>query len=383
MSRRRLRGLWLRLHRYLGLILGLPLALIGLSGSLIVFGWPLDAWLNRELTRVAVPPDAVARPLAEIVAAAQARLPADAAPLDWLVFPEQADRAFRFNYRLPTSPDSYEIFVDPYTATVVGQRLWGDFAACCSWHGPIMTVIYRFHDSFWLGETGQTLVGGIGLIGLVSVLSGIALWWPNPGKWRAALTAKAGASRQRRVFDLHKLAGSYGFVGFAALLFTGAYMNFPAQSRAIVDRFSPLTAAPDGLHSTPGAGPTLSEDAAVAAARRYFPSGKPATLALPTTPDGVYVIDFFGGDELTPTLAGHSLTIDQYSGALLYRRDPANFSAGDRFHAWQFGLHSGQALGPAGQLLVMACGPVPAILYVTGFIRWRQKRRAHRLANQR
>lgn len=378
MSRRRLRGLWLTLHRYLGLALGLPLALIGLSGSLIVFGWPLDAWLNRELTRVAVPPGAVARPLAEIVAAARAYLPADAAPLDWLTFPEHADQAFRFSYRWPASPDSHELFVDPYTAAVVGQRLWGDFAACCSWHGPVMTVIYRFHDSFWLGETGQTLVGGIGLIGLISVLSGIALWWPNPGKWRAALTAKAGASRQRRVFDLHKLAGSYGFVVFVALLFTGAYMNFPAPSRAIVEIFSPLTTAPDDLHSTPGTGAALSVDAAVAAARRHFPSGKPATLALPTTPDGVYVVDFFGGDELTPTLAGHSLTIDQYSGALLHRRDPANLSAGDRFHAWQFGLHSGQALGLPGQLLVMACGPVPAILYVSGLIRWRQKCRARR-----
>lgn len=379
MPRKRLRGLWLNLHRYLGLVLGFPLALIGLSGSIIVFGWQLDEWLNSDLTRVEVPHGAGVRPLTEIVAATKAYLPTHASQIDWLTFSIHTDKAIRFSYSLPPSRDGYDLFVDPYTAKVIGQRLWGDFSACCSWHGPLMAVIYRFHDSFLLGEVGQKIVGGIGLLMLLSLVSGLLLWWPSPEKWRSAFSMKAHPSPQRLAFDLHKIIGVSSLTVMAVLLFTGVYMNFPEQSREIVNHFSRLTVEPDHFKSIPRGLPAISVDQAVKLARGYFPNGTPASLALPTAPDGVYGFNFEGGDEVTPSLPEHSVVIDQYSGALLYKTDSTQKTAGDKFHAWQFGLHSGQALGLPGQLLVLVCGLAPGLLYITGFIRWLQKRRAKRL----
>ncbi|NOT57410.1 MAG: hypothetical protein HOP18_22635 [Deltaproteobacteria bacterium] len=50
---------------------------------------------------------------------------------------------------------------------------------------------------------------------------------------------------------------------------------------------------------------------------------------------------------------------------------------------WMWPLHSGHVLGAGGWLLVCLSGLVSAGLFITGFIRWRQKRRITKFHNQR
>jgi uncharacterized iron-regulated membrane protein len=60
-------------------------------------------------------------------------------------------------------------------------------------------------------------------------------------------------------------------------------------------------------------------------------------------------------------------------------RDPAHGSGGDVFIQWQWPLHSGQAFGWTGRILVFVFGLICPLLFATGVIRWLQKRRAKRL----
>ena len=73
-----------------------------------------------------------------------------------------------------------------------------------------------------------------------------------------------------------------------------------------------------------------------------------------------------------------NVTIDQYKGQVLHVQDRANFTAGETFLEWQYPLHCGEAFGNIGRAFIMVMGFAPLILYVTGFLRWRQKRRARR-----
>lgn len=373
MSGNLVRSLWLKIHLYLGLVFGLPLVLIGLSGSLIVFGWQLDELLNSNLVRVDSSIVQERRPLADSLAAANSHLPTNATPIDWLKLPKHAHEALRFSYSVPPDRDGYEIFVNPYTAEIIGNRLWGDFQSCCSWHGPLMAVIYRFHDSFWLGELGQNIVGSIGLLMLLSLISGVILWWPNSKKWKTALVWKSNPSLQRRVFDIHKLAGIYPLTVMATLLFTGVYLNFPKQSKAMLNHFSTLTVEQDRFKSVHPEETAISLDHAIELATAQLPNKKLDSISLPISSDGVYIFSFFGGDEITESQPGYTLVLDQYTGAVLYKTEANLKTTGDQFHAWQFGLHSGQAFGLTGQLLVLFGGILPALLFVTGVIRWRQK----------
>ncbi len=69
------------------------------------------------------------------------------------------------------------------------------------------------------------------------------------------------------------------------------------------------------------------------------------------------------------------VVIDAYSGNVIYQTDPTKRTSSDIFEEWQLALHSGEAFGVTGQIIVLIVGLIPLVLYVTGLIRWVQKRR--------
>jgi uncharacterized iron-regulated membrane protein len=76
------------------------------------------------------------------------------------------------------------------------------------------------------------------------------------------------------------------------------------------------------------------------------------------------------------------LFVDQYTNQTLSVYDPKRDGAGDTVLNWLVPLHDGKAFGMAGRVIVMVLGMVPSVMFVTGFMRWRQKRLAHRTASR-
>ncbi len=68
--------------------------------------------------------------------------------------------------------------------------------------------------------------------------------------------------------------------------------------------------------------------------------------------------------------------LDRYTGEFLDVDDPSISSTGEVFMQWQWPLHSGFAFGWTGRILVFFTGLACPVLFVTGLIRWLQKRRA-------
>jgi uncharacterized iron-regulated membrane protein len=79
---------------------------------------------------------------------------------------------------------------------------------------------------------------------------------------------------------------------------------------------------------------------------------------------------------LTHAYPHRQIWVDPYDGTILAVNDPHQYTAGQKFLEWQYPLHSGEAFGLPGRIFVLILGFVPLLLYVTGLIRWLQKRRA-------
>lgn len=373
------RRLWLSVHKYIGLALGALFVLIGLTGSILAFWQAIDEWLNAGIMRVEVPAQAIYRPLDEIFAAAKAVMPPGGMP-DGLGLPRHRGAAASVGYTVTVGeqkPDYYVVFVDPYTARVTGQRLGMRGDSLLS--QPFIHILMDLHWTLLLGYDKAYIVGFAALFLLISVLVGLCLWWPRNGIWRHALTIKRRASVERRTLDIHKTTGLYLSAVLIVLLFSGIYIIFKPQVRAIVQLFSAVREEPKDLKSTliPGE-PPLELDAAAAIADKIFPDGKLHSIELPMGPEGVYVVGKQADDE--PNRAGtyRNVTIDQYSEQVLHVQDRAKFTAGETSLESQYPLHCGEAFGNIGRAFILLMGFVPLTLYVTGFLRWRQKRRAGR-----
>jgi uncharacterized iron-regulated membrane protein len=386
MRLKRRRKIWLDVHLWLGLILGFFLALFGLTGSILVFYEEIDAALNADLHKVQAPPqgEAAFRSFAEIQAAAFAVMPSQA-KLAFVDYPGDAESTYKFGYTTPADTkaetDDWQVHVDPYSAKVLNKHLIkksGDILP-----RALIPFVFQLHFALLAGETGVIIVGIMGLILLFSVLTGLIVWWPLTGQWRRALTIKRRASVERFNHDFHQALGLYMFPVLLAVLLSGVYMNLPDQFMALVKQLSPgMQGFMDSLHSSPehdGQEP-IGLARAFDIVRSRYPGGRVDWLSPADGETGVYVISISDVPGLSHFWSERQVTVDQYSGAILKMQDPGNrLTAGQTFIDWQWPLHSGKAFGWTGRIIVFVAGLACPALFVTGVIRWLQKRRARKL----
>lgn len=374
------RKFWLEVHLWLGLIAGATMVIFGITGSILVFHQEIDEWLNPGLLTVAPEPEGQAayKPLADIFAAGALKLP-PTAQLSFADYPRYDDGVFRLKFLVPATPpgvtETWEVGVDPYDAHVTGQRLLNRSDSV--FPKTFIGFIFELHYAFFLGEDwGYALTGILGAVLMISVLTGLIVWWPLTGKWRQALTFKRKASIERFNFDLHKTSGVYTAVIMVPVLFSGIYMNLPERILPMIELFSPATYR-YGFKSTP-----MPDTQPIGMARAVeimngrFPSGRPDWIYGALEATSAYMVCKHDVEEPGSFLSRRCVAIDRYSGRLLDIDDPAQGTAGEVFVQWQWPLHSGHAFGWTGRILVFVSGLAGAVLFVTGGVRWLQKRRA-------
>jgi len=244
-----------------------------------------------------------------------------------------------------------------------------------------MGFVFKLHYALLSGATGSAIIGLLGVCAVVSVLSGLILWWPLTGRWRQALTFKWRSTSERFNYEIHKTGGFYISLVLLAVLLSGISMNLPEQFVWLVERFSTVEQTRQLTTQVDQRKRPVSVDEAWSVAQNVYTEGYLYWFSVPVTETGVFVFTQHG-----PLGAGfhgrRKIIVDRY-GAVLHRYDSLHGKAGSVFMQWMWPLHSGQFYGMLGRLSVCLSGVVWLLLFVTGYIRWQQKRRAARVKNVR
>ena len=373
-NQRKFRALTLTIHRWIGLGVGLVFALLGLSGSLLVFYPEIDLWLNPiQQVRPGPLPDFS---LQKAIDALHHQYPSLDGP--WrLEMPVAEGRPINARYARPAQMTGRSfapmmVTLDPETLHPTSSRIWGDYA---------MTWLYNLHYTLLLDKPGRYAVGVVGLFALLSLLGGIYLWWPSARRWWAALKPQIRSGLVRATYDGHALSGSYGLLLLLVLSFTGTMLALPEYARPLVNDISPLYQMPH-LNSLPQGGQAMIDaDRAVALARAELPEGVLRWLETPAGETGCYRVNLWLPGDPGYRFPRSNVWVDAYSGRILAVRSSRQLSPGDTFFAWQHPLHNGEVFGLTGRILACVGGLLPTLLWITGLMRWQQKRKAHRKAS--
>ncbi len=374
---------WLKIHLWLGLTLGLLLSIYGITGSLLVFHAEIDEWLYPELLVVEQPLDGRYQPLLELFAAGKTVMPANAKQT-FATYPRNASAALKITYALPVAEgtENWSVTVNPYTATPTGKQLLG---RSTDWLPATFTkIIFKLHYALLITDThlSSAVVGLSAALLIISCLTGLIIWWPLAGRWLTALTFKANSSCIRFNYDLHKTSGFYTVLVMLPLLFSGIYMVLPHNVVPVLELFSPVTyrywhqSTPLQNHNQ-----ALSMDQAVTLAMQRYPDGRPHWIYGAPNPLQTYTVCLDGVKAAGSYLQRRCVVMDRYSGHILDLDDPSlpTATAGEVITHWQWPLHSGQAFGMPGRILVFITGLICPVLFLTGVIRWLQKRCAAKL----
>lgn len=371
------------LHRWMALLAGLLLALLGLTGSLMVWQAEIDAAMNPQWFAAPADPEAVCAEASEPVATALdvlRRAAPDARPAIVLA-PSRLGAAHQvWELRDARSGLRREHFVDADCERYLGSRLRG------AWQIDRMhavPLLYDLHSKLLAGETGHLVAGGGALVLVGLSLSGLWVAWParsSAAAWRRALTIRTDASRQRLWYDVHRALGLWLLPLSLLISLTGAALVFDRSARTAVASLLPMDPLPRLARAARDANEprkaTLPPDLLVARAAELFPRAQWSRLTLPTGKAGVAEVRLLQPGEPRADTGSTRVRLDA-AGQVIAVLDPLRTAAGSVLLDWVFPLHSGEALGLAARLLWTGFGLVPALLLGSGlWLWWRRTRRS-------
>ena len=352
-------------HLCIGLTLAPVLAVVGITGAILVFQPEIEDAVNARYTRVA--PAGSPLPLSELVAAVRRAAPG--ATVEAIRLPARPDRAAIITVSGP-APAAW--LVDPYTSRVTGRadHLW------------TMRPVALLHRRLLAGETGATVVtlAAVGLLFLS--VSGLALWWPG-----RIFRLRRSATGWRLAFNVHNALGAWAWSGFLLLGATGAIIHWEEPARATIGRVTRASPQPRGAEGTAGCAPDAmpGPDALLASARRAEPGAQVTYVSLGDAGGKPARAILRYSEDRTP--AGRTqVLLDACTGRVLSAISSRTASLDYRVvKLWNRQVHTGDLFGWPTRILAALLALTLPLVSVTGPLLWwlRRKQRATRAASVR
>jgi uncharacterized iron-regulated membrane protein len=354
---------WLyKVHRWIGLSIGLLLLLQGCTGAMISFRNELNRALHFDSLHVTPGRQAhSAQSLLDLVRERHPQLQIRAADL-----PMRAGQAWLFRLESVDGRAMRYVSVDPFRRTVIRD------ATLAAW--PVLWAL-EFHKTLLMGQKAKTVIGIEALCLLALAIIGPMLWWPGRRNLRRGFKMKLNSGFNRGVRDLHRLGG----IVFALLLMvtsiTGTFIIFRSTFETVVARLAPLERRPWPTVEKPADQELLPLDTVLEAARARH-GDRPVVAARFPFADSSVVITYAVPANASRPRATDQTWLNGYTAEILATHDASALSPATEMFEWIVPIHSGQAFGLTGRIAFLVTGLALATLVASGFLQWNARRRA-------
>lgn len=405
-------------HLICGIIAGIVILSMAVSGLIIAFETQLMDWANRDL-RVSAPANAIHLDVeALITKVRESKSDLQPSAITW-----KSDRTLPATLSVGREAT---YFVNPYTGAFLGEgnHTWHDFfRAVTAWH--------RFLTGTGLErETGKAITGAGTLVFGTLLVSGIYLWWPRRWRWtnlRAVLLLNRKLSGRARDWNWHNVVGFWSSFPMLLIILTGLIISYSWANNLLFrvtgnDPPPPRTAkgptpgGPGGPSSPKednqkGRGPRGEKDSRsggeprsegggpqdshlqsnltglpslLEQTRTQAPNWVSLTLRMPSTPGDPFPVTVDRGGRGQVHLRS-TLTLNTTQQSI--STSPDDFSKqnlGRQLRMYSRYLHTGELFGFWGQVIAALCALSAVLLVWTGFaLTWRRffKRRGKATAS--
>lgn len=356
-----------KVHLWLGLLSGLLVFFLGVTGCILAF--EIEIRKITEPFRQIPPQQRAYLPPSQLKVIAEQHLRSRKAVV--VEYPARDAAAMASYY----DQDNYEIvFLDPYTGAYLQHK---------NMNRDFFRFMIAGHYNLWLPvRIGKPVVATGTLIFFVMLVSGIILWWPkNKAARKQRFSIKWSAKWRRKNYDLHNVLGFYAAWVAIFLAISGLVMGFEWAEKSLYwaasGKSMPAYQAP--LSDTTHAGQMnrgdeiffrqLSGMTAQESISMYFSNSKtdPVQLSVNHRPGTFYKMD--------------NLYFDQYTGKPLPAQSPfqgkyVDTRTGDKLVRMNYDVHVGAIWGLPGKLLAFFASLIAGSLPVTGFMIWWGRRKA-------
>ena len=355
-------------HRWIGMTVGLAMVYLAVTGAGQAFKAQLEPLVYSSLLTA---PACERLPLDTLLASAKEARPG--ATAEGLRFHPAGEETAQVRFS-----DRVSVFVNPCSSTVTGeQAAFGGFFGTLEYIHRMM-----FFADFRLWSGTICLISFVFL-----VIGGITLWWP-----RSLREAKRSLKIDNRLtgmafmLNLHKTFGLYACVVLLVITFFGNAMAFEWVKQRVY--WATGSEMPMGARNGGPKGEGKEKDAA---------SDKPAISLEEAWQKAAPVLDDprdvnirlpkRKGDPIQMTVveasapharARSEIVLDGSTGEVKRFTPYSKTSLGNKVYNWGVAIHTGQAGGFIGSLIVfLASAAVPVLAY-SGIASWLRRRRSRK-----
>jgi len=187
---------WSIVHRWTSLVSTVFLLLLCLTGLPLIFHQEIDEMLGYAPKPVTAPAGAQRSTVDRVAKAALANDPGKV--LQYIAWDrEQPGIVVAYtNNAVDGKPDDAVVMAfDAYSAKPLGPVGTGP-----------MLVVLKLHTDLFMGQPGKLFLGGMGLLFLIAIVSGVVLYWPFTRRLEFG-TLRQGKSNRILWLDWHNLLG--------------------------------------------------------------------------------------------------------------------------------------------------------------------------------
>lgn len=361
------------LHQWLGLVSGLVVAIVAITGCFFAFADEIQTagmnHIEHANTRPLLSPDSLATLVQHQLEASD-----DTIKIACVTY-RKAGLTARVAW-IDKQGTYRTAMVNPYTGEIVGQLRGESF----------FRWILKGHRGLWLPRPiGSYVVGWSTVVFVLVLLSGLVMWMPQRWTRRTLndrLKVKWKAKMGRRLFDLHNTLGFYVALIALILALTGLTWSFKPVRNAYYSMLTDKQMVEWSQPTSDTTQVTNQEEVGQQLWQRFqqlipqegegdlrfdFPQGKYDVYRVSYNPDNhryyrqrYWFFDRYSGKPL--------------EGGGSYAIQPSEMSHGYKFFRMTYDIHSGSVGGIWGRIIVFLVSLIVASLPITGYILWWRKR---------
>jgi uncharacterized iron-regulated membrane protein len=361
------------IHLIAGTLAGIVILIMSVTGVLLMYERQMIEWADRAYRSSPPSSESSRRPAESLLQAARDYQQTFPATLTLQSDPgAPAEAAF--------GRESI-VYIDVYSGRVLGEGSAGIrsfFRVVTDWHR-------------WLAmkdagrATGKAITGVCNLLFLFLALSGMYLWLPRRWTWpnaRAVLFFRGSLSGKARDFNWHNVIGIWSAVPLVFVILGALVISFPwATNLVYILTGSEFPAAASSPRPAAPAKPaTTTElnlsglDIAWARAEQQVAGWQSIILRVPASNRAPYMFTIAESHRGRPDKRA-SLTLHRQTAEIMQFENFASFNTGRRVRSWLRFIHTGEALGVAGQTIAGLVSAGGAVLVWTGLaLAWRRFR---------
>jgi uncharacterized iron-regulated membrane protein len=340
-------------HLVIGLMAGLIILIMSVTGLLLTYERQIIAAANKRACRIEPGPESrlPIETLFKSLSQTQTATPSAVILRSDPYFPVE------FSFGRDRS-----LFVNPYTGAVLGEG--------ASNVRQFFHVVRDWHR--WLGAhdnraIARAITGACNLAFLFILISGVYLWWPRkwrPNSLRNITWFRGDLSGRARDFNWHNTFGFWSALPLIVIVFSALFISYSWAGNLVYKMFGEKPPAPTERRERRAAQPE-NLNPLWEKAERHVPGWKIITLRLPEKSDGAVTFNIDTGNGGQPQLRSQ-LTLSG-EGKILKWEPFYEQSPGRRLRSYLRFAHTGEVAGVIGQTIAGLASTGAIFLIFTGF----------------